>query len=512
MARLQITKSLYAAGAQCPKRLYQLVHDSDTAASPSDDVKLRFTQGQRVGELARAAFVDGVLVSESGATIETAIQKSKNLISDLSAPAIFEAAVMYDNLLIRVDILKNNFDGTWDLIEVKSTTAVKPEHLEDVSFQLYVLTKAGIKIRHVVLSHINSEVRFPNLNPFFINHDFTSAAYAHLANIEIKLPSLMAVLEKGEAPQVAIGRQCANPYGCEFKDQCWAAVPKGSTLELYNYRKRKPTKFELYHEGPKLLKDLKDEVELTRFQTIQYMASKTSDPIINQRGLVKFLNEVRYPIYYFDFETIAPPVPILAGMRPYQRIPVQFSCHIQRTPTSELEHIEFLASGQGGRDPREECIRAMEQVFVDVGTIIAYHDDFERSLIRELADSFPSSSDFLREIEQRFWDLEDAFHHHYYHKNFGGSVSIKKVLPFFAPDMSYEALAIKNGGQAQAALTKLFSNELSADEKKQLRDDLLTYCAQDSMAMVVIHRKLIDAVSSSNLRFFPETQRAVHGD
>lgn len=491
---VQITKSFYAAGVQCTKRLYLLAHHAEAATAPSEDVQLRFSQGQSVGKLAREAFEGGVLVSASGSAIQHALDTTEQMLKELKVPAIFEAAILHENLLIRVDILKNNYDGTWDLIEVKSTTELKDEHLEDVAFQLYVLKGAGVKIKHVVLSHINNEVRYPNLDPLFVNHDLTEAAENHLPAVKMKLSSLIAVLEKQEAPEQLIGRQCANPYGCEFKEKCWAQVPKGSTLELYNYRKRKPTKFELFHQGPKLLKELTDQVELTRFQQIQVLASKTEGPVINHMGLAEFLAEVKYPIYYFDFETIAPAIPTLTGMRPYQRIPVQFSCHIQRSPGAKLEHEEFLASGVSGVDPRVECLEAMKKVFGETGTIVAYHDDFERSLIRELAEAFPADADFLLDLESRFWDLEDAFHHHFYHKSFGGSVSIKKVLPYFAPEMKYDRLNIKNGGQAQAVLFKLLSPGIGEQERQQMREDLLTYCGQDSMAMVVIHQKLMDLV------------------
>jgi len=476
------------------------VNQPALATAPSDDLQLRFSQGQKVGRLAQAAFPGGVLVSASGSALQSALDTTLSLIRDSQVPAIFEAAVVFENLLVRVDILKNNFDGSWDIIEVKSTTEPKEEHLEDVAFQLLVLRGAGIQIKNVVLSHINNKVRFPDLDELFSNHDFTEAATVSLPAVTLRLKSLISILEKEEAPKQAIGRQCANPYSCEFKSQCWADVPKGSTLELYNYRKRKPTKFDLYHQGPKLLSDFNNEVELTRFQQIQFLASKTEEPIIDRAGLASFLNSVQYPVYYFDFETIAPAVPILNGMRPYQRIPVQFSCHIQKEPHAVLEHHEFLASGKADSDPRMECIQAMRKVFGGLGTIVAYHDDFERSLIRELAVDFSDHADFLLNLETRFWDLEDAFQHHFYHRDFGGSVSIKKVLPFFAPEMQYEKLAIKNGGQAQAQLVRLFHADLSEMQRDLLRRDLLTYCKQDSMAMLVIHQKLIEIIGD-NLRF-----------
>ncbi len=500
MSKLQITKSHYTAGVQCSKRLYLLATQPELATAPSDDLRLRFSQGQNVGKLAQVRFPGGVLISASGSAIQDAIDTTAALIRDCKVPAIFEAAIQHENLLIRVDILKNNLDGTWDLIEVKSTTEPKDEHLEDVAFQLLVLQGAGIKVKNVILSHINNRVSFPNLDDFFLDHDLTEAATAALPGVVMRVKSLIAVLEKDEAPEQLIGRQCANPYGCEFKSKCWADVPKGSTLELYNYRKRKPTKFELYHSGTKLIADLKDEVELTRFQEIQYLASKTDEPIIDRGGLANFLHEVQYPVYYFDFETIAPPIPTLNGMRPYQRIPVQFSCHIQKAPNAELEHHEFLASGKPGEDPRLECVNALKKVFTTSGTIVAYHDDFERSLMRELAQQFPDSSEFLLDLEGRFWDLEDAFHQHFYHHDFGGSCSIKKVLPFFAPEMKYDNLAIKNGGQAQAQLFRLFSDGTTQEQREVIRRDLLIYCGQDSMAMVVIHQKLIELIGT-NLQF-----------
>ena len=500
MSTTQLTKSDFAAGVQCEKRLYFLHAEPDLATSPSEDLQMRFEQGQEIGKLARKRFPQGVLIGATGGALEHALTTTSQFVKELKVEAIFEAAVRFENFVARIDILKNNFDGTWDLIEVKSTTEVKPEHLDDVSFQLWVLKNSGVQIKNVFLSHINNKVVFPNLDEIFLDCDLTEAAEMRLSQIKLKARSLLSIVEMPESPEVAIGRQCSNPYGCEFKDQCWSSVPKGSVLELYNYRKRKPTKFEIFHQGTQLIKNLRNEVELTRFQQIQFLASQSEDPIIDHHGLADFLGRVRYPIYYFDFETIAPAIPILHGMRPYQRIPVQFSCHIQRSPHGNLEHYEFLATGKEGSDPRRECVEEMKKVFNEPGTIIAYHDDFERSLIRELAAYFLEDADFLNALEQNFWDLEDAFHNHFYHRDFGGSVSIKKVLPYFAPEMKYDKLEIKNGGQAQAALMRLLSYGVSDLQREKLRRDLLTYCAQDSMAMVVIHHKLLEIIEKGNLR------------
>ena len=78
-------------------------------------------------------------------------------------------------------------------------------------------------------------------------------------------------------------------------------------------------------------------------------------------GARVFVDELPYPRFCLDFETIAPPIPFWAGTRPYQTLPIQWSCHIERAP-SMIEHAEFLdLSGVPPMRPlAESLIRALE--------------------------------------------------------------------------------------------------------------------------------------------------------
>ena len=71
---------------------------------------------------------------------------------------LFEAAFQYDGILIRADILQRHPDNTWTLIEVKSSTKAKTEHLWDVAIQHYVLTGVGLNICDAALMLINSRI------------------------------------------------------------------------------------------------------------------------------------------------------------------------------------------------------------------------------------------------------------------------------------------------------------------------------------------------------------------
>lgn len=59
------------------------------------------------------------------------------LLVDPDVPAIYEGGFQYDNVRTRVDVLARASDGAFNLVEVKSTTKVSPEHLPDAGIQLY---------------------------------------------------------------------------------------------------------------------------------------------------------------------------------------------------------------------------------------------------------------------------------------------------------------------------------------------------------------------------------------
>jgi hypothetical protein len=75
------------------------------------------------------------------------------------------------------------------------------------------------------------------------------------------------------------------------------------------------------------------------------------------------------------------------------------------------------------------------------------------------------------------------------------SFSLKSVAPALYPNdsgMNYHNLegTVKNGTQAMNAILKV--KELSPDELEQLRQDLETYCALDTRAVVKILKKLYE--------------------
>ena len=120
-------------------------------------------------------------------------------------------------------------------------------------------------------------------------------------------------------------------------------------------------------------------------------------------------------------------------------------------------------------------------------TIVAYFASFEKGCIEHLAEAVPEHAAALQRINTRIVDLLPIVRDHVYDLAFGGSFSLKKVLPALVPALSYDDLDVKEGGRATALLAQLLlePERIGGDEAVQsLRRQLLAYCERDTEAMV----------------------------
>jgi predicted RecB family nuclease len=123
--------------------------------------------------------------------------------------------------------------------------------------------------------------------------------------------------------------------------------------------------------------------------------------------------------------------------------------------------------------------------------VVAYHAPFEKSILGQLAEAVPEHAEALADIQDRLVDALPLVRDHVYHPAFGGSFSLKAVLPALVPGMGYDDLEIPNGGVASAKLQRLlFDDEISSAEREQTRQALLAYCAVDTLGVVRLIERL----------------------
>lgn len=222
-------------------------------------------------------------------------------------------------------------------------------------------------------------------------------------------------------------------------------------------------------------------------QALVLRAAQSGEPVIDTGAIEAFFEKVRFPLYFLDYETYSTAIPIIDGLRPHSQLPFQFSLHVKmEANVLSCEHYEFLVEAP---ILPLEFIQELERVIGPSGSLISWHKSFENSRNREMADLFPQKSDFLNDISARTLDLEDIFKKAYVDIRFGGSTSIKKVLPVVVPELSYEGKKVKSGTEAMDAWMKYVSMP-AGKERAKLREALLEYCKLDTYAMVRIFENI----------------------
>ena len=173
------------------------------------------------------------------------------------------AGFVYNGGFARVDILNPVGGGTWDIIEVKSSTEVKDVNLIDLAFQAFVYNGAGLNIRRCFVMCVDREyVRHGAVDPkkFFKVVDVTKDVTGLSRGIRPKLDDMFATIGHKQEPEIKIGPHCSDPYTCPLTDKCWSFLPADSVFDLYYGGKKC---WRLFQEGVVNLKDIPDDVELT---------------------------------------------------------------------------------------------------------------------------------------------------------------------------------------------------------------------------------------------------------
>lgn len=443
-----LSKSKFTRGMNCQKSLWLYVHKKDKRIIDEFSQAV-LTRRTNLGELARQYFPNGKLaVLEDYPGCES-VKRTQEFI-DQGVEVIYEATFIFYNTLVAVDILAK-VNGEWNLYEVKSTKSVKDQHIIDVAVQYYVIKGSGLPLKNAHVMHLNGdyvrkgEIEIQKL--FSIDDGSVQKKIESLqSDIERDIELLLKIETADIEPIVEMGRQCTSPYSCDFYDYCNSLLPiaEGENIEL------------------------------------------SSIPEVQQNEVKTFVNSIQYPLYYLDFETIMPAVPMFDNSRPYQQIPFQYSLHSQATKNSEIKHDYYLAESNLNTDPRKALIEQMIAQTKNAKTIFVYYAPFERGRINEMIKDFPEYTKELESIKERLVDLIIPFKQKFYRTaTMEGSSSIKKVLPALCPELSYKELEIGNGMAASNAFLDLYYCE-DYQEIEKVRENLLKYCRLDTLAMVKI--------------------------
>jgi len=483
MKRRLLSKSKYLNGLQCPKLLWLEINDPKSLPQIDLSTQFIFDQGHLVGELAKKLYPEGIDVPAGD--FMSNIAATKKLINERKL--LFEAGILAGRIYSRVDILRPVDEDQWDIIEVKSSTSVKDVNIQDVAFQRHCCESQGLPINHCYLAYINNQyIRDGEIDPqeLFKIDDITDRVEEASHGIHDRIDTMFEDMAREKCPEVGIGPHCRDPYECALTE-CWDFLPEHNIFNLYYGGKKC---FELFDSGIFTVKEIPDSYKLNGKQLLQRDCEVSGQPHVDREAINGFLSTLQYPLYYLDFETIGPAVPLFNGTRPYQAIPFQFSLHVVHNEKASPEHFSFLADRPD--DPRPAFLSELKKVLGDAGSIVVYNQGFEEGILKELAVVFPEYDDWITGVRSRLVDLLQPFRgFYYYHPQQKGSASIKKVLPALT-GQGYDGMEISEGNEASIKYYTVTYGEATEEECNKVRADLEKYCGRDTEGMIWIVERL----------------------
>jgi uncharacterized protein DUF2779 len=258
-------------------------------------------------------------------------------------------------------------------------------------------------------------------------------------------------------------------------------------------------------------------------------------------GLVQYLRSLTYPLHFIDFETSAVAIPYHAGMRPYEQVAFQWSCHTIREKDCQLEHTEWINVADAF--PNFAFAESLMEQLGESGSFVMWslHENTILNVIREqmchyrysnvrlerwldLVTKRPdNSSPFvvdlcalakegyfhpkmkgklsLKYVLPAVWENSEALHTDpafakYYRRAPDGTImnpyDTLPALPFGNPDEDEgetENVVTEGTGAMRAYQEMLYGVSRNDDStKERWRRLLLQYCELDTAAMVVVCR------------------------
>ena len=496
---MQLSKSDYMLFLRHPAWLWLKKHDPSKIPPIDPATEQRMAAGYDFEEYAEKMFPDAVKIGfNSSAEYRKMLSRTAEAWKN-GAQCVAQGMYQFGELTCITDVLEADSDG-YTLTEIKSSNKAKPEHVTDLAFQRIVLEANGYDIRKCQVMHANPK--------YLRSGDIELSKLTLITDVTDKVEKILSKTRDAAAKAARVAKLDSipdiNPLLAAtgaFTD--WLQIrkvlePKLPDNSIYNLPKvSHGIAKKLMAQNIESIDEIGDATLLSHGTAKYWKALSLGGQRIKTAELKQFLKSIQYPVYYLDYESAANAVPLWNKTSPHQQVPFQYSLHIKRSPSSKIEHFEYLH--QDADCPIDGLLLSLSKQIDPEGTILVWSQKFEKKRNEEMGLYSPKHASFLSSVNNRVIDLMDPFSNNIITSPaFLGSNSIKDVLPVMTPEYSYKDLEIKDGGSAASEWQRVTLSE--ATDRVRVYTDLKKYCERDTEAMVLIHERLIELVKDETLK------------
>jgi hypothetical protein len=500
LPNMQLSKSEYMMFLKHPAWVWLKKHRKKLLPKPSPALQARFDEGHYFEQFAEALFNNINRLHFDNYREYLSLPLRTRAALDQGASAITQGRFEAGDLTCIVDILERVSDSTFDLFEIKSSTSVKDDHIYDLAFQRSVLERAGLTLK--------------NIHVLFVDKTYVRNGAIDAKALVAREDVTGRVSNKMEATGRLIDRALEAATALEMPDpsprharlgafQEWLdilATLKGDIPDDSIYRLPQANAkvvATLEDAGVRRMHDITDLSVLSPTQQRFIALLRHDQRHVDKGALRKFLGDLSYPLAFLDYKTSQSLIPPFDGLRPYQQLPFQYSLHIQNEPGGPVSHTGYLH--RDNSNPVPALVKQLRRDVGRQGSVLVWYQGFETSRNTEMARLVPEHTEFLNALNDRVVDLMHPFRQGWVvDKTFGGSNSIKKVLPVLVSELSYGDLAVKEGETASRLWKEVVIDGKHADNAPKNFNDLDQYCALDTWAMVRILEVLQQLADASD--------------
>ena len=520
----KLTKSKIASGIQCKKKLWFDIHE------PAKKVKkATFQRGERFNEVIRKHYtkIHGKELNLTGIW-DDLIVKTKDAINSKEINVIYEGTFEYLDTQVRTDVLIRKKKG-WELLEAKSSTRLKDEHIPDISIQSFIVRECLKQIGHNLISckliHINKDFTLENTEDYTDLINDENDISNKIIEIEKEIPNYIKDLlplteENSPCPEIEMGTHCNKPNECNYKDRCEKSflkkflLPKSDVTpftilpyvgkltlkdrELIEFMKNQGT-VDLQKVPSKYFRNRKGYPE--NYHQIIQVAHKNNEPWFNFPGLKNAFKKFSFPFYFMDFEYVDQGVPIVKNTKPYVKLPFQWSVHKWESENSEIDKGKsFLRFAD--QDIERKFIESLLEAVGKSGTIFAHNiASAEVKILNDLKEK-DNCKDLVSKIDKLIERIEDSLilaRMNFYSPLMNGDWGIKSIIKAIPKcPVNYDGKDnIAGGDDAQLAWFVYTNPKTEVKVRENQKKFLIDYCSKDTLAAYYLIKYLMEKTKNN---------------
>ncbi len=497
----RLSKTSFLEGRQCRLRLWLraagVSEDPPGVEDYHDPIDDFLQQSRSVESVAQRLFPGGLDVGELSSEADlTEDGLTRGLLEDPSVPSLFQARFETDHLVGVTDILRREGD-CWVLYEVKASTKMKPMFHWDLAFQWRLLSDCGVRVKAAKVLLLNKEYAYPggehDPQQLLVEEDCTAAVRELLPLVDREITLQQSTLAVDDPPVEQPGSRCRGNRGGKNGDRpsdcghlhpegrCGCQLPEHWSLRLPNLSTKKHDL--IRQHGTYDIRELDpydERMEWTDLQQRVIEAVRSGEIQVDRVSLQNALGELRWPVAFIDFEyDPGLAVPPFVGMRPYDKVPFQWSVHIQHGPDEPLTEASPFLHLEAS-DPREAFIESLLAALPETGSVVLHYAGAESGVLNSYRHWYPGRYDSRVDgLQDRFFDTHAVAKQSLYHPAMRCSFSIKDLGPALA-GRGYEDLAVQGGMEAVREWRRLVGNAELLAAESECRQHLLEYCGRDT--------------------------------